>query len=61
MPRSGLILVHPARHCTAKLLEFITQRGAVGLTAFAARRGWSNRVRYAATISSSDYDVLLQG
>ena len=35
--RSGIILVHAARHCTAKLLEFTTLRGAVGITAYAAR------------------------
>ena len=36
MQRSGTIFVHAARHCTAKLLEFSTLRGAVGLTAYAA-------------------------
>ena len=33
MQRSGLILVHAAWHCTAKLPELTTLRGAVGLTA----------------------------
>ena len=37
MQRSGLILLHAARHYTAKLLEFTTLRGAVGLTSYAAR------------------------